>query len=342
MTANAQLFCTVSDLISDNQSLGVDETRLFQAIREACDYLQKEIGWFIPVTLTRNYNGRGYPRLFVDPLLTITSIVNDGTTLAGTDYIAQPEHRFWANGPYGQIIIDPDAANLSAWVDEDDGIQIAGRWGLYQRTASLTATVADTTEQSISQTTLKVSDGSQVSPGMPILIGSEQELVTGWGSPTTSVTTLNGAVTATEDTITVANGTLVNVGEVCRFGFEQFKVRDKQTHELYVWRGWNGTARESHLTAVAVDVYRTVNVERGVNGTTAAVHANGASISRYVAPEDVQYLAKQIATLIVNKARSGYQGRTGNPEQGLVFYNDAFPRFDIERIKSRYMIKRFP
>jgi hypothetical protein len=96
-----------------------------------------------------------------------------------------------------------------------------------------------------------------------------------------------------------------------------------------------------HTDTTQIDVYRTVNVEREINGTTAAVHANGAAISRYYAPDDVQFLCKEIASLIVEKARSGYQGRTGDQETGVVFYHDAFPQFDIKTIKANYEIPRF-
>jgi len=341
MTVYAQLFCTVDDIISDLQGSGVDVARFYQAIKEASDYLQKEIGWFIPVTLARTLKGSGTVDLFVDPLLSITSVTNDSDALTSSDYLLLPDNAHWANGPYTQITADPDATTLYTWGDEVDSVVLTGQWGLYNRSASTAATVADTTSQSSSQTTLKVNVGSAVSPGMLLLIGSEQELVTGWSTPTASVTTLNGALTNTDDTVTVADGTLVNIGETIRVDFEQMYVKDIQTNDLYVIRGWNGTGRVAHTTSTAVDVYRTVTVERGVNGTTASAHLNSVAISRYFAPDDIQYLTKEIAVLIVNKARSKYQGRVGNEELGMTFYNDAFPRFDIERIKARYTIKRY-
>jgi hypothetical protein len=178
---------------------------------------------------------------------------------------------------------------------------------------------------------------------MVLLIGSEQELVTGWSTPTASVTTLNGAVAAADDYITVVNSALVSIGEIVRVDFEQMKITDINTtnHRLKVIRAWNNTAKAAHLTAAAVDVYRTVTVDRGVNGTTAATHANGVTISRYLAPEDVQLLTKKVATLIVNQAKSGYQGRTGNAETGVVFYNDWLPEWEIKKIEEQYMFKRF-
>ena len=343
MTAYAQTFCTVRDLISDAQAPIADEARLFQAIREACDHLAKEIGWFIPVTLTRGFQApEAVASLFVPPLLSIASISNEAQALTSVDYILKPDDGHWANGPYTKIVADPDSSLLYTWDDETDGVSITGKWGLFNRSAALTATVADTTQQTDNQLTLKLSNAGEASPGMVLLIGTEQELVTGWSTPTASVTALNGAATISDEILTVDDASLVNIGELIRIDFEQMLVKDRNTstNKLYVLRGYNNTARAAHLNDATLDVYRTVTVERGVNGTTAAVHANGVSIARYFAPDDIQYLAKQIATLIVQKAKSGYQGRTGNQDTGVVMYHDAFPRYDIERIRKTYALGR--
>jgi hypothetical protein len=337
--AIVQIFCTIQDLIADKQDAGIVESVMFQKIREASDYLQKEIGWFLPVTLTRRFNGRGNNKLIIPPVLAITSLINDGVTIDAEDYIVKPDDGFWPYGPYGWLIVDPDATDLLDWVEDEDGVEITGRWGLYERSALIGASVQDTTQQSDSQLTLKVSDGGKVSPGMVLKIESEQQLVTGWGSPTTGVTTLAANVDAADDeTITVADGSLINVGEIIRTTFEQMRVNDKQTNLLDVTRGWNGTRRVNHTSGAAVDVYRTVSVERGLNGTASAAHTNGTAISRYFAPDDVQFLCKEIATLMANKAGGGYQGRTGNEQTGVISYYDAFPRFDIERVKDNYRI----
>lgn len=108
MTTYSQLFCTVSDLVADKQAPGLDEARMFEAIKEASDVIQKDLGWFIPVILTRSFNGRGLIRLFVPPLLAVTSIINDANTdnpvtLTTADYILQPDHGFWAHGDSGRI-----------------------------------------------------------------------------------------------------------------------------------------------------------------------------------------------------------------------------------------------
>lgn len=345
MTHYAQLFCTVADLAADKSSPGIDEARMLQAIRDASSFVEKEIGWFLPVTLTRAFHGHGSNKLFIPPLLAVTSLVNwAGTsgpvTLTSADYLLKPDNGFWAYGPYTELIVNPFATSLRVWCDLQNGVELDGRWGKYERSGATGATVQDSTEQSSSQSTLKVSNGGKVSPGMVLLIGSEQEAVTGWGDPTAAVTQLNGALDANTEVITVDDGSLVNIGETLRIDFEQMKVKDKQTHQCEVIRGWNGTRRVSHLDNAAVDVYRTVTVDRAVNGTTAAAHVLNTAISRYFVPDDILYLTKEIATLSANKALSGYQGRTGNQETGVVFYNDAFPQFDIEKVKKNYYIPR--
>jgi len=336
----AQWFCTVNDLVADKQAPGVDEARMFQAIKDASDWVQKDIGWFLPVTMTNYFTGNGSGKLIIPPsLLAIVSISNDGVTLSASDYLLKPDHGFWANGPFGKIEVKVNAS-LSNWSTEQDGIEVEGRWGKYERSAEIGATVQNDTQQSNSQSTLKVSDGGRVSPGMVLLIGDEQESVSGWSDPTESVTLLNGGISANDEIVTVDNGALLNTGEMLRIGFEQMKIKDKRSDQVSVIRGWNGTGRVLHADNAPVDVYRTVNVERGMNGTDAAVHVLTTAISRYVVPDDVLLLTKEIATLSVNKALSGYQGRTGNADTGVVFYNDIFPRFDIEQIKKNYYIPR--
>ena len=334
-----QLFCTVADLVADKDSPGLNESRMFQAIRDASDFLQKEIGWFLPVTRTRYFSApQESKRLFIGPLLAISAISNDATTLTEADYLLKPDDGFWANGPYPLILVDPYATSLPYWSRIRNGVIITGRWGKYEKIGLLDATVAAL--QTDSQTTLQVSNGGAVSPGMVLSIGSEQQAVIGWSTPTANVTALNGAISASDEILTVDNGALVNIGEVLRLQFEQMKVQDKRGHQLSVIRNWNGTGKVGHADDTSVDVYRTVIVERHVNGSIAAAHAAAAPLARYLVPDDILYLTKEIATLSANKALGGYQGRTGNQETGVVFYNDAFPQFDIEKIKSNYHIPR--
>lgn len=333
----AQLFCTVNDLLSDPQPPAGNVEILFKEIQAASQTIQQEIGEFIPVTMTRKFDGRGRQKLFIPPVLAVTGLVNDDTAIAATDYILQPDGRFWPNGPYTSLEVSPDATVLSAFADKKEGVELPARWGLYEEIEVTGATLG--ISQSDSKTTLQVSDGSKISPGAVLLIGSEQELVTGYSTPVAAITTLNGTIDATQETIILTNGALVNIGEILRLGVEQMRILDIATHTLYVQRHWNKTFGAAHATGASVDVYRKFTVVREVNGTVAAAHYLATIISRYLVPADVLFLCKEIATLMILKATSGYAGRTGNQELGTVYYNDAFPRFDLERIRDHYSIK---
>ena len=338
MTTYAQIFCTVNDLLNDPQPPAGDIDILYKEILAASQTILQEIGEFIPVVETRKFQGRGGQRLFIPPLLALTgSIVNDDTTLVAADFIYQPDGRHWRNGPYSWLEVAEEPTNLSAWCTEREGVEIPARWGLYEETEVTGTTLG--AAQSNSETSLQVSDGSKLSPGAVAYIGTEQELVTGYSTPVAAVTTLNGTIDATQESIVLTNGALVNIGETLRIGVEQMRILDIATHTAYVQRHWNKTLGAAHTTGANVDVYRKFTLVRGVNGTTAAAHDNAVAVSRYLAPADVLFLCKEIATLMVNKAASGYAGRTGNQELGTVYYNDAFPRFDLERIRDHYLIK---
>ena len=93
----------------------------------------------------------------------------------------------------------------------------------------------------------------------------------GWQNDTISETTQNGAIsstTATAVTMASANAA-VYIGDTILLGTEQMYVSAKSGVNL--------------------------TVIRGVNGTTAATHSDGASISRYLYPSDVSEACLAIA-----------------------------------------------
>jgi len=336
-------YCTVAELVADLfKTVGCDETAMLEHIRSASQFIDQRLGMFIPVTETRYFCGHGRTRLNLPPMLGVISIVNDDVTLSTSDYLLyagdQPG-RMWENGPYTALVVDPDATNLGSWSDTEDGVAITARWGLYERSVSTGATVQNNPLAAV-DTALVVADGSKLSPGMVLLLETEQALVTATGALTAAVTTVTESVALTDDELTLANETLVKAGEVIRIDFEKCLILDTNstTHKAAVIRGYNGTKQAVHADNAAVDVYRTYTISRAANGTTAAAHAQGTAISRYVPPEDIKILAKQVSALIKKLADSGYAGRTGNAELGQVFYNDIVSKFNLELIEQNYEV----
>jgi hypothetical protein len=169
-----------------------------------------------------------------------------------------------------------------------------------------------------------------------LLVETEQDVVTATGDPTDSTANLNGAIDANQEEITLDDASKVNLNEILRVGFEQMRVLDKAGNLALVSRGYNGTKRVAHNTATDVFVYRTYKVTRGVNGTTAVGHTT-AAIQRYVPPEDINGLCRQMAALAIKMASTGFSGRVGNAETGEVSYYKAFPS-EIEKIRLAYTL----
>lgn len=333
----AQVYATVQELLDDLGEEGVKAWREGQAlerIREASAWIAREMGNFIPVEEARTFDGPGGVDLWVDPLLEVDSVVDDEDVLASGDYFLKPANRLWKNGPYIRMRLNAGEGDVAGWSSGEDLIVVVGKWGLYQRCVALPATVAT---QLAGDVSLVVSNGGAISPGAVLLIDGEQELVTATGAPTDSTANLAEALDTEEEEVDVNDGSLVSIGEVVRVDFEQMRVRDRLGNTLLVSRGYNGTKRATHLTSTDVYVYRTFNVERAANGTGAGAHSS-AVIYRYLVPEDVQWLARQMAGLMLKKAESGFAGKSGSMELGEVFYYQEFPKEAILRVRENYFV----
>lgn len=325
-----QIYCSVGELVEDLGELGLKESFLMGKIQAASQDILHDLGQFLPVSETRYFEGECADELLVPPLLSVTSLVNNGTTLASTDYLLEPAGRRWRSGPYDTVELY-DLGSVGAWSEIDRGVAIAGSWGLYDESVSLGITGT----QLVGATTLSVTDGGKVSPGMVLLLENEWELVTGTGAATASGATLGIFLDDASDEIVLSDGTLILAGETIKVDFEQMSVLDVSGNRANVARGANKTARRTHDLGKAVNVFRTFNVTRGANGSTAAAHT-AAGIARQVAPADVNYLCRQITALMINKAKTGYSGRSGNDELGTGFWVNEFPKNQIEKIKANY------
>lgn len=337
----AQSFCSIAELDEDLNQLGSErENKAYQKVKAASDYLMKAIGYFVPVTrvLSTQQRNEGNRRLYIPPCLSISSIVNYGTTLAAADYVTRPDGAHWPNGPFSVLEISSAPVSLGSWSCLPNSIVIPGQWGLYNRSELTGTSLA--AEQAADALTAQVADGSKVSPGMVLLIGTEQELVTATGSPTAGITTLGADLDASSEQLTLTSGAAVNVGEILRIGVEQMKVLDLNGNTAYVQRSWNKTRMTTHANAAAVDVYRTFSVTRAVNGTSPALHALSAAISRYHVPDDINFLCREIAGKMLKFSQSGFAGRTGDTNTGMVEYQFAIPRADVEQIATNYAIPR--
>jgi hypothetical protein len=248
-----QWYCTVREVMEDLGTLDAEPVNFVRFVRSASQTLAGRVGDFIPVTIARFYDALRGANAWVDPLLSITSIVNNTDTLAVTDYDLMPSGRHWLNGPYSRICLE-----AKAWTDD---VTITGAWGKYTLAEDTGVTGTHT---GATDTTLTTSGLSTISPGAILLI--ESELV---------------AVMACLTTVTYT-------------------------------------------------------VERGINGTTAVVHSTKA-VYRQVVPDDVNYLAREMAALAYKKSLTGYTGRAGDTQMGESWYINEFPQA-IKDLRRMYQI----
>lgn len=332
----AQIYCTADELVRDMATQeGIRSVGLSDRIKEASKAIQGKFGSFIPIqetrTFTAEYDMDVDKSLPISALLEVQSIKVNGYAI--TDYCLQPIQRHWLNGPYSMVQRD-------LGFSKGDEIEITGLWGLYNETEEIDLSVSQATD---SEKTVVVTNGGLISLGMVLLIDSEQEyVISGNGSkrspsPTKATSLLNGAITdiASEQILLVDNGSEFFEGEVLRINSEDILIDRVSGNELTVQRGWNESLIKSHLDDAEIYVYRTFGVVRAVNGTIAAAHTSSA-VKRYLVPDDLNWLCRQIAGLMMMKAASGFQGRVGSSETGESMYFTEFPPNQIKTIKENY------
>jgi hypothetical protein len=323
-------YASVLDVIDDLEIDGIkSHANLLRDIYAASMLIDRR-GHFVPVTKTCQIDGTGTPTLWIDPLLDVTALTLDGVALGASDYVLLPQSRAWEHGPYTSI----ELVNLGIWPNQTHNeVSITGQWGLYNDTLDLGVTAA----QNTNATSLVVSAAPDLSPGVIVLLGNEQEVLLDYAAPISLNTSLNTAIDDVTQTVTLNTANTVIRGEIVRVEFEQMRVLDVDNKNLLVVRGWNGTARESHNSTTAMSVYREFTTLRAANGTTKADH-NTVSVLRVLPPYNVRYLCEQIAALMFKKGQGGFAGKTGNAELGEVFYHNEFPKDPIAEVLNDFRI----
>ena len=269
---------------------------------------------FIPKTQTRLYR---FPQprpglagvLWLDQdLLSVTTLQTKAqntspTTISSSDYFLEPNNpEPDGNTRYNRIEIDlSSTAAFEGGDTPQRSISVAGSWGWGNATQSAGA-IDDSGGINASDTTLIVSDASKIDVGDTLLIDSEQVFVSDRSFAARASILLDEgsdlAGTNATVTVTIDGSHGIVAGEVIRIDSEQMYVVSVSTNDLTVIRAWDGSVLASHTNNTAIHVNRTLTIERGVNGTTAASHSDEASINKYVPDSDVSRwcMAEAIAT----------------------------------------------
>jgi hypothetical protein len=233
-----------------------------------------------------------------------TSVTSGGVTIPLTACNFEPVN---SGPPYTYVELrrdQPYSFGVGSTPQRD--VAITGTWGYTADTkpaGQLAAAVSSTTATSVT-----VTDGSLVGVGDLLIVDSERMLITGRSSTDTGQTILAGGTTVSpaDNAVTVTDGTQVHVGEALQVDAERMLVLDVTGSIATVKRAWDGTVLATHTVGARIYAFRTVTVQRGQLGTTAATHGNGSTASIHRVPALIKDLAVAEAEDQVLQEIAGY------------------------------------
>lgn len=310
-------YCTREDVktaLQDTKSeSSVNNAAIDRAIEDGSRSVEKLCHRvFYPELDTRYFdypplNGTPPWKLYLneDEIISLTSATAGGATVTPSDINLEPVN---AGPPY--LWVELNRSSASAWgtgTTSQRNIALSGLFG-YRDDAALAGTLA-VAISSASATTLQCSDSSLIGVGDVIKIDSERMIVTAknW---VTSGQTLQTPMTADKAnrSLAVTSGAALNSGENVVLDTEQMSIQFITANTAAVKRAEASTVLATH-TGSTVYVPRTLTVQRGALGTTAATHLINAPISKLITPVKsyvVGYAMNQVAQ------EQGAYGATGS------------------------------
>ncbi len=188
-------------------------------------------------------------------------------------------------------------------------IAVTGTWAYQAVTVAagtITAALTTTTAASV-----LISNASAIGVGDQVIIDTERMIVTDRSFAATT-TVFTGPITAstTDNIVPVVDGTQFNIGETILLDAERMLITDISGNNLIVRRAWDGTTLTAH-TSGTIYCNRTLIVQRGAQGTTAATHLINAPILKFIVPGLVRDLTIAEATVMVLQETSGYARQVG-------------------------------
>lgn len=245
-------------------------------------------------------------------LVTATLVLSGGVEVVVGSYFLEPAND---GPPYDSLELDlGDGSGFTGGDTWQRSIAITGLWG-YTLDERAVGTVAEAVDGS--ETAVDVSAGVAVAAGVGsvIRIGNERMTVTGrrlMSTGTTVAVLLSDSKNSTS--VTVADGSSFEPGEVITIGAERMLVQDIAGNVLLVQRAFDGTVLAQHSIAATVYASRTFIVQRGALGTTAATADSGATVLLWYPPGLVEEFTVAQALVYLGQRQAGYARTVGEGE----------------------------
>lgn len=267
---------------------------------------------FYPETATRYFDYPGPQharpwRLWLDAndLISITTLISGGTTIASTDYFLEPNQY---GPPYTRVEIDLDSsAAFSSGNTHQRAITITGLWG-YRNDETQVGTLAEALDATETIVDVDSATSAEVGVGSLLRVDSERMLVTGRTMLDTGQNLGGAGLTAQANSVTVAvsDGTAYAIDEILLIDSERMLIVDIAGNQLTVKRAWDGSVLAAHSAGADIYAPRSLTVTRGALGTTAATHTTATSIHRWDPPGPVRDLTIAEALTTLTNEHAGY------------------------------------
>ncbi|MGW0587457.1 hypothetical protein [Streptosporangium sp. NPDC002607] len=311
-------YCTREDV---KRALDVAETartnrQVDRAIEAATDAIEGRLHRrFYPWTGTRTFdwpNAQGARpwRLWLDQheVVSVSELFAGGTAIAPGDYLLRPD----AGPPYTHVELNlASTAAFGGGSSHQRNIAITGIF--YSDDSGPAGALAEALDAS--ETTVDVTDSAAVGVGDIIRVSSERMIVTGRGLLDTGQNLgANLGASAAAVMVAVTTGSAYAVDEVLLVDAERMLIVDIAGNNLIVKRAWDGSVLAAHTAGADIYAARTLTVERGALGTTAATHESAAAITRHLVPGLVRDLAIALALTQLLQEQAGYARVAGAGE----------------------------
>lgn len=275
---------------------------------------------FYPTSATRYFDwpddrGARAWRLWLDQhdLISVTGLTIGGEAATTADFLLEPVND---GPPYTHIEADlSTTSSFDAGPTHQRAIAITGLWG-YNNDVTTATTTAEALDDS--ETEVTVTHGGKVDAGDLVTVGSERMVVTDVLF-VTSGTTLNDALTAmvNDQSVGVASSASFAVGETLEIDAERMRIRAVASGILTVDRAVDGTTLAAHTTSTQVNVNRSLTVERGATGSTAAAASSGATVYRQVYPPLIVQWTLAQATVELAQSQAAYARTAGGGDNEI-------------------------
>lgn len=260
-------------------------------------------------------------RLDSNEVISVTSLVSGGTTIAASDYLLRrADNRDEA--PYTRLEIDlSSSAAFGGGSTYQQDITVTGLFGYRndETTLGVTAQALDA-----SQTGMNVDAATSAAAGVGSLlrVDNERMIVTDRAQLDTSQTLGVGGLTNQNSAVTVpvGSGAAFAAGETILIDSERMLIEDIAGNNLTVRRAWDGSTIAAHTAGATIYAPRTLTVQRAVLGTTAATHLTAAAVYRWDPPGPIRQLCVAEALTDLLQGRSGYALTAGTGENQREVY----------------------